>query len=226
MLRLVSIVLIGFFASTNVFSQTKAQSEKSDPEAKKVLDKVRTKYESYKAISADFSLAIELPGQPKQVQKGTIAQEGDKFRLDMDDQIIASDGKTTYVYIKKNKEIQITDTDPKDMSENGFMTPRELLKRYEKGDFVYAISEKVTENKVLVTQIEFKPKDKKSDFSKLRLSVDEKTNTIKSIKAFTKDSGRFTFSLNSTNTAAKFGKDHFAIDAKKYPGVKVVDLRM
>ncbi len=226
MQRLISLILIGFFASSIVMAQQAAKPEKSDPEAKKVLDKVRKKYEAYKAISADFSLAIELPGQPKQVQKGTIAQEGDKFRLEMDDQIIASDGKTTYVYVKKNKEIQISNTDPKDMSENGFMTPRELLKRYEKGDFIYAVTEKVTENKVVLTQIEFKPKDKKSEFSKLRLSVDEKTNTIKSIKAFSKDGGRFTFSVSSTNTAAKFGKDHFAIDAKKYPGVKVVDLRM
>ncbi len=226
MQKLLSFLLVMVLAVVQASAQKAPNVEKSDPQAKKVLDKVRKKYEGYKTVDASFSLTIELPGQPKQVQKGTISQDGDKFRLEMDDQIITSDGKSTWVYLKKNKEIQISNTDPKDMSENGFMTPKELLKRYEKGDYIYAITEKVTENKVLLTQIEFKPKTKNSEYSKLRLSVDEKTNTIKSIKAFAKDSGRYTFTLNTFNTAKKFANDHFSLDAKKYPGVKVVDLRM
>jgi len=226
MQKLLSFLLVMVLAVVQASAQKAPSVEKSDPQAKKVLDKVRKKYEGYKTVDASFSLTIELPGQPKQVQKGTISQDGDKFRLEMDDQIITSDGKSTWVYLKKNKEIQISNTDPKDMSENGFMTPKELLKRYEKGDYIYAITEKVTENKVLLTQIEFKPKTKNSEYSKLRLSVDEKTNTIKSIKAFAKDSGRYTFTLNTFNTAKKFANDHFSLDAKKYPGVKVVDLRM
>lgn len=226
MQKLLSFLLVMVLAVLQVAAQKAPSVEKSDSQAKKVLDKVRKKYEGYKTVDATFSLTIELAGQPKQVQKGTISQDGDKFRLEMDDQIITSDGKSTWVYLKKNKEIQISNTDPKDMSENGFMTPKELLKRYEKGDYIYAITEKITENKVLLTQIEFKPKAKNSEYSKLRLSVDEKTNTIKSIKAFAKDSGRYTFTINTFNTSKKFTNDHFSLDAKKYPGVKVVDLRM
>lgn len=233
MQQLLSFVFLLTFATATLSAQKTATPsapktdipEKSDPQAKKVLDKVRKKYESYKTIDAAFSLSIELPGQPKQTQKGTISQEGDKFRLEMDDQIIASDGKSTWVYLKKNKEIQISNTDPKDISDNGFMTPKDLLKRYEKGDFIYAITEKITENKVVLTQIEFKPKDKKSEYSKLRLSIDEKGSAIKSIKAFSKDGGRYTFSVSSLKTNQAFGAGHFSLDPKKYSGVKVVDLR-
>ena len=120
MQKLLSFIFVMVLAVAGVSAQKTAATEKSDPQAKKILDKIRKKYESYKTIDAGFSLTIELAGQPKQVQKGTISQEGEKFRLEMDDQIITSDGKSTWVYLKKNKEIQISNTDPKDMSENGF----------------------------------------------------------------------------------------------------------
>jgi outer membrane lipoprotein carrier protein len=219
---LLFIGLCGFVAQ----AQKTAQPETSDPAAKKILDKVRKKYEGYKTVEATFSLTIELPNQPKEVQKGTISQEATKFRLEMDEQIITSDGKSTWVYLKKNKEIQISDAEPNDGSENGFMTPKDLLNRYQKGDFLYAITDKVTEGGVVLTQIEFKPKDKKSEYSKMRISIDEKTNTIKSIKAFAKDGGRYTFTINQLKTNKTFAAGFFSLDPKKFPGVKVVDLRM
>ncbi|MCE7926646.1 MAG: outer membrane lipoprotein carrier protein LolA [Haliscomenobacteraceae bacterium CHB4] len=201
------------------------RAETNDPEAKKILDKIRKKYEAYKSLEAAFALTIEVPGQKQEVQKGSVAQEGDKFRLEMDQQVIVSDGKTTWVYLKKNNEVQINDADPKD-TENGFLTPKDLLKRYQKGDYLYALTDKTTENGKLVTHIEFKPKDKKSEYSKLRVSVDEKAGAIQSVKAFGKDSARYTFSINKMTPNKQFAADYFTFDAKKYPGVKVEDLRM
>jgi outer membrane lipoprotein carrier protein len=215
-------MMLSFLGTSTLF----AQAEKSDPAAKAILDKIRKKYEAYKTIEAVFSLSIELPGQPKQVQKGTIAQDGSKFRLDMTDQMIVSDGKNTWVYLKKNNEVQITNADPGGASESGFMTPKELLKRYEKGDFVYVLLDKISDKGAVLTQIEFKPKDKKSDYSKLRLNIDEKKSLIKSIMAFGKDGSRYNFVLNSTTPNKKFGNSHFTFDPKKYPGVRVEDLRM
>ncbi len=200
-------------------------AETSDPEAKKILDKARKKYEAYKTVEATFSLTIELPGQPKEIQKGVIGQDGQKFRLDMDQQTIMSDGKTTWVFLKKNNEVQINDFDPND-TENGFFTPKDLLKRYEKGDFLYAVTDKVTENNTIYTQIEFKPKDRNSEYAKLRLSLDEKTNTIQSIKAFNKDGSRFIFQITKLTPNKTFAAGHFQFDKNKYPGVKVEDLRM
>lgn len=226
MRHLLIATLALFSFSTALLAQSIAPAEKSDPQAKVLLDKVRKKYESYKTVEAGFSLSIELPGQPKQTQKGTISQDGAKFRLEMDDQMVVSDGKTTWIYVKQNKEIQITDADPADASGTGFMTPKELLSRYQKGDYLYAITDKVTENNVVLTQVEFKPKAKNSEYSKMRLSIDEKTNSIKSIKAFAKDGGRFTFTLGTLKTNKPFSAGHFALSANQFPGVKVVDLRM
>lgn len=219
MFSLFALTLLG-----TVSAQSGAQSEKNDPEAKKVLDKIRKKYEAFKTIEAGFQLTIEVPGQPKEVQKGTISQEGDKFRLEMDQQVIVSDAKTTWVYLKKNNEVQVNNAEPG--ADNGFLTPKDLLKRYQKGDFLYAITDKVTENGKVLTQIEFKPKDKNSEYFKFRLSIDEKAGSIQSIKAFSKDNSRYTFVINRLSSNKALAAGTFTFDAKKYPGVRVEDLRM
>ncbi|MFN4256881.1 MAG: LolA family protein [Saprospiraceae bacterium] len=209
----------------SAFAQVKPpQPEQNDPEAKKLLDKIRKKYEGYKTLEVAFSLTTELPGQAKDVQKGSIAQAAEKFRLDMDAQTIISDGKTTWVYLKKENEVQINDAGTGD--ESAFLTPKELLSRYQRGDYTYAITEKTTEGGKPLTYIEFKPKDKNSEYAKIRLTLDTKANTIESIKAFAKDGGRFTFKITKLVPNKKFPAGHFLFDKAKFPGVRVEDLRM
>ncbi|MBP6828497.1 MAG: outer membrane lipoprotein carrier protein LolA [Saprospiraceae bacterium] len=219
---LIAFSILGTLAAQN---PAPAPKEKSDPEAKKVLDKIRKKYDGYKTLEAAFSLTIEVPGEDKDVQKGNIAQDDKKFRLDMDQQVIVSDGKTTWVYLKKNNEVQVNDADPAD-TENGFLTPKDLLKRYQKGDYLYSITEKTTENGKTITHVEFKPVDKNSEYSKLRVSIDEKAGAILSVKAFSKDGSRYTFTIVKLTPNKQFAADYFTFDTKKYPGVKVEDLRL
>lgn len=218
------LALIALLTATTAFSQTAGAKEKSDPEAKKILDKIRKKYEGYKSFELAFTLTVEVPGEAQQVQKGTTAQSDKQFRLDMDDQVIVSDGKSTWVYLKKNNEVQINDADPNGQSE--FLTPRELLRRYQKGDFLYAITEKTTVGGKLLTHIEFKPVNRNSEYSKIRVSVDEKALTIESIKAFAKDGSRYTFKVTRLTPNKTFPANYFTFDTKKYPGVHVEDLRM
>ena len=220
----VPVIFLLILTSSGLYAQKPAPAEQSDPEAKKVLDRVRKKYDGYKSLEAAFTLSSEVPDQPKDVQKGTIGQQGSKFRLDMDGQIIVSDGKVNWIYLKKNNEIQINNADPND--DNGFFTPKDLLRRHEKGDFRFAITDKVSEKNRVLTQIEFKPKDKSSEYAKLRVSIDEKTNTIESIKAFAKDGSRYTFLITRLTPNKTFSAGYFQLDPKQFPGVHVEDLRM
>ncbi|MFN0035190.1 MAG: LolA family protein [Saprospiraceae bacterium] len=222
--KLILALLALSFSANSLLAQTPAPPEKNDPQAKKVLDKIRKKYDAYKTLEATFSLAIEVPGQPKDVQKGTVSQEDKKFRLDMPDQIVVSDGTTTWAYQKKANEVQVNNADPNDA--NAFLTPKDLLNRYQKGDFLYTIADKTTEGGKVLTQIEFKPKDRNSEYSKLRVAIDEKAGTIQSIKAFAKDGSRYTFSITrfSPNKALPAGQ--FSFDTKQFKGVRVEDLRM
>jgi outer membrane lipoprotein-sorting protein len=212
-------------ASFNLLSaQTPAPAEKNDPQAKKVLDKIRKKYEAYKTVEAAFTLTIEVPAQTKEVQKGTISQEGAKFRLDMSDQTIVSDGVTTWAYQKKANELQITNADPNDA--NSFLTPKDLLRRYQKGDFLYAITDKTTEGSKILTQIEFKPKDRNSEYAKIRVAIDEKAGAIQSIKAFAKDGSRYTFAITRLSPNKTLPADQYTFNQQQYKGIRVEDLRL
>lgn len=222
--RFAVLFLLAVGVAPGAFAQTATGKEVSDPEAKKLLDKVRKKYNAYASMEAAFSLTIEVPQSPKEVQRGTVSQQGEQFRLEMDDQLIVSDAKTTWVYLKKNKEIQIDDAMTGGQSE--FLTPKELLRRYEKGDFIYAITDRARENNKSVILIEFKPVDKRSEFSKLRVAIDESTATIESIRAFSRDGSRFSFQVTAFTGNKNFPAGHFKLDPKQYPGVRVEDLRM
>ncbi|MCS7037507.1 MAG: outer membrane lipoprotein carrier protein LolA [Saprospiraceae bacterium] len=202
----------------------KQAAEKSDPEAQKILERVRKKYEKHKTLEAEFTLTLELPDRPKEVQKGVIAQEGQKFRLEMDQQTIASDGKTTWVFLKTEKEIQITNAEPN--GESGFMTPRELLNRYQKGDYLYAITEKTRDGGKALTHIEFKPVSRRSEYAKLRVSIDESAQLVERIIAFGRDGSRFTFQITRFTPDKSFKAGYFQLNPKDHPGVRVEDLRM
>ena len=70
MQKLLLIALLSFFTD-GLFAQNYTKAEDSDPKAKEALGKMRKKYTAYDVLEADFSLEIEVPEQPKEVQKGT-----------------------------------------------------------------------------------------------------------------------------------------------------------
>lgn len=225
----IALFALIMFGSLALFSQNAkpkpTPKESNDPNAKSLLDKVRKKYEGYKSLEMDFTLELEVPGQPTETQKGTFKSKGDsKYRLEMTDQTILSDGAATWIYLKKNNEVQINDADVK--GEQSLISPKELMKMYQKGEYLYALAGEETVGGKKIQQVEFKPVKKSSEYSKLRLSIDKKTNQVVSIKAFAKDGGKYTFSVNKQTADKSFDDSLFVWDKSKYPNVRVEDLRM
>jgi outer membrane lipoprotein carrier protein len=210
--------------SMTVQAAAQAAADANDPQATKLLDKISKKYDAWKSVDIDFNLVIEVPGEKKTTQKGRISQAKEAYRLSMDDQTIISDGKTNWIYLKKSNEVQITDVQPAD--KDGLLTPRQLLRLYKGKDYVYAVIDKTTENGVVLTQIEFKPTNKSSEYSKIRLAINEKTGLITSVRAFAKDGSRYAFVVVKHNTTAKHTANHYTFDKAQFPGARVEDLRI
>ncbi|MGB4960013.1 MAG: outer membrane lipoprotein carrier protein LolA, partial [Saprospiraceae bacterium] len=118
---------------------TMSSAKDNDPKAKVILDKLKKQYDTYKSMEVSFEMEIELPGQPKEVQKGTVLQDGIKYQVKTKDQEIYADGKTIWIYLKRNKEVQITDMDESDAS--SMMSPKQMMRLYDSGEYVYAILE-------------------------------------------------------------------------------------
>lgn len=216
--------LLGF--SISLMGQTKhAYSDvgQSDAEAKAILDKLRKKYDAYQSIEADFSISIEIPQQDEIVQEGTIAQAGDRYRVDLSDQSFICDGTSLWYHQISNNEVQINNAEDVD---GEMLSPKDFMKIYEKEDFIYALVNQFVEKGVAIQQIEFKPTDKNSEYSKMRLTVDKRQNRIMRIKVFAKDGSRYTFKLKNLVPDKDFASTYFKFDASKFPGIHVEDLRI
>ena len=219
------LIAMSIVNMTSLSAQKQMTSKKdNDPNAKRILDKLKKEYDSYKTMELNFSLELELPGQPKETQKGLVAQDGNKYLVKLDQQEIYCDGKLLWVYLKKNNEVQINNFNPKDAE--GIITPKDMMQLYSKGNFAYAITGEGTENNQAVTFIEFKPLDADSEYSKFRLAVDTKLNKMVSMKVFSKDGSRYTLTVKELTPNKKFDNGFFVFNTSKYKGIRVEDLRI
>jgi outer membrane lipoprotein carrier protein len=210
--------------STGVFAQDFTKQTDSDPKAKAVLEKMRKKYEAMQSLEAEFSLVIEVPEQPAETQKGKLTQQGDKYRLKLKDRTLVSDGKSVWLFIEKNKEVQINDVE--EGKSGGISSPKDLLKAYEWNDYVYILAQEFTENGKVVQQIEFKPTSRDSDYSKIRVTVDKKTSDVVSIKSFGKDGSRYTLTVTKLTPGKQVAASTFTFSKSECPDCHYEDLRL
>lgn len=223
---LLFVLFVGTFVSAQEVPDRLLHKEKSDPEAKKILDKTKALYESFKTMVADFTLTIEVPLEDKVVQKGKIKQAGEKFSLELPELKIYSDGKTVYTHMVKNKQVQITDAEDMEDSDE-FLTPQDFLKMYEEDQFYYVLMNEAYEGKMPIQQIEFKPKDRDSEYSKMRVTINKKNAQMVRIKVFSKDGTRFTLAIDNLKANTNIPASAFKLDTKSLPGdVSVEDLRI
>jgi outer membrane lipoprotein carrier protein len=217
-------ILLMLFAVA-VSAQNFTSQEDSDPQARKILEKMRQKYEAYPAMEAAFTLTFEIPEQPVETQKGTLIQQGEKYRLTLNDRTIVSDGKSVWLYVPKNKEVQINNVD--DETEEGTITsPKDLFRAYEWENYVYALLNEFTEGGKVIQQIEFKPISKDSDFSKIRLTLDKKTLDVVRIKSFSKDGSRYTLAVGKLSSGGTVSPATFTFSKSDCPDCHFEDLRI
>lgn len=221
-----SLVLFFFLTCCIVISAQSTMTSKRDcdPGAKIILDKLKKEYDSYKSMEVKFDMELELPGQPKEIQKGEFIQDNKKYAIKLKEQEIYADGKTVWVYLKKNKEIQITDMDESSGAE--IMSPKQMMSVYEKGDYVYTIVEERAVNNTTYVDIEFKPLSKKSEYTKMRITIDKKANKMITLRVFSRDGSRYILNISEITANKKYDPGIFILNPKSIPGVHIEDLRM
>lgn len=217
------LLLLGLL--TTSFAQDNVGIDQNDPKAKAILDGIKDKYEAYKSLDVDFTLTIEFPEEDAEVQKGHISQEGDKYKLDLASQSIISDGQSMWFHLKNRNEVQINDIE-EGMEDEDMLSPQSLLRIYEKDNFLFALVGEAIEGGKTVQKIEFKPLDTESEYFKMRLTVDKKTQQINRIKTFSKDGSRYTLDIDNFTPNKVFADGHFGFNKSNYPGIHIEDLRM
>jgi outer membrane lipoprotein carrier protein len=215
-------ILYSLFFLTITITCVSAQS-KNDPDAKKLLEAVTTKFKTFKAVQAKFTLRIEnAAGKSLGSKTGSVSMKGMKYRVSITGQEIFCDGTNVSTYDPSSKEVTITKVDPT----SNAITPQKIFAddSYDK-DFLYKLNDPKVVNGKTIEEVELTPIDKTKSFFKVLVQIDKATQTIVSTKIFEKTGERYTYSISNMNTKAAIGDDEFVFDAKKYPGTEVVDLR-
>lgn len=221
MKQFITTIFLGVFTCMSLIAQTNGLG-KNDVEAKKILDAVSAKFKTYKSVQAKFSLKIEnAAGKTLGNKTGTVFMKGNKYRISVTGQEIFSDGSNISTYDKSANEITITKVDPTANT----LTPQKLFTNFYDKDFLYKLNGEKAVNGKTIQEIELTPTDKSKPFFKVLLYIDKAGSSISSSKIFEKAGNKYTYAVSNMNTAATIPDAQFVLDAKKFPGVEVVDLR-
>ncbi len=203
-----------------LFNIASAQIAKQN-EAEKLVERISKRYKAFKTIKADFVYTIENKQQKSvEKQKGNILVKGNKFKLDIANQLIICDNKTIWSYSREVNEVQINNYTPKE----GAIRMDDLFTMYGKG-FLYKTLETKKEGNKEIVVMELTPKDKKKKFFKIKLTVDKTNQTILNSQVFEKSGTIHNYSVTNQVPNIKYEDNQFVFDIKKYPGIEVIDLR-
>ena len=205
-----------FYISFAGFMQAQNQSTE-------LMDRMEKAFINQDVIAFDFTLTVEIPEQNDITLSGNLLRSGSKFSATMGERWIKTDGKTQWVYDPDLDEIQIFDAS----QDNSLpISPKELLKIYNKSDFDYDITGKNTIEGVLVNYVEFKPKEKIDEVVKVRIAIEENTAYPQYIKVFERDGTRYALKMDNIVSSPQVNGAEFTFNAAEYPDTNIEDLRI
>ena len=210
------ILFLAMLLVSNSFLKSYAQ----DAKAKTVLDAVKNKYKALSAFTAHFTCNMSSPTTGvNETYKGEITVKSDKFYLKLPKQDIITDGTTQWTYLRDANEVNISSYEP----DADDITPNKIYTIYE-SNYDYAYIELKSEQGKNFHIIELKPKDRKTQFFKIRLKITEKYG-LKSWELFENNSNRYLYTINKF-AEVEVGDVYFKYNKKNYPSnPKEIDMR-
>lgn len=196
-----------------------------DAKAKKILDDVSAKTKTYSTINAEFTITIEnKKNKTSDTQNGKITLKGNKYKLEVNNQTIISDSKTSWTILKDASEVQINSIESKE-KETG-LNPSNIFTMHEKGFKYEFVKEEKQKNGALYQIIKLYPDDvKNKNYHTAVLTINKEKSQIVSIKILGKDGTDMTYLVKSFGANAAVPETIFVFNDKNYPGYEVIDLR-
>lgn len=193
---------------------------KADVKGKKVVEQVLKKYEAAKSFQADFEQTYYwvLP-DTKSEQYGTIWLEGKtKFKIQTENQLIVSDGKTVWTYSKTTNQVLIDEVQKAD----DITLPGDIMLTFlDKYDPIYIGEELI--NGIKCHRLELTSKTDDQFIQKIVLWISIRDLIVKKIQQIDLNKNKNTYVLKSIKFDVLFPKDFFHYVPPD--SVEVIDMR-
>lgn len=190
-----------------------------DAKAEAILKEAKTKFDALKDFSASFSYSVNNPSRPAANLKksGQLKYSKGKFSVIMDEQHIFCDGRTMWVYLPKEKEVNILPYDPAEG-----INIESIFKLYG-SNAKPTLEGEPSLNGVACHQLFIAVTDKTLEFNQVRLWLNKSNGMV--MKAITTNrlQTSTTYEFNNVKTNQGLTESAFRFDVKKYPGITVID---
>jgi outer membrane lipoprotein-sorting protein len=214
------VVLIGILFSIPAMRANAQQ----DTEAKKILDQVSAKTNSYPSIMAGFSYHYKnTQSKEDQTHEGIISLKGNMYKLEFLNTEVYCDGITQWSYMPEVKEVNISNAE-QNKKDFFLSNPLELFKVYDK-DYKYRYMGDVSEKGKEAYQLELYPFDLKKPYHRIRITIDKANSQVTKAEVSGKNGDSYEITITSFQTNQKLEDSFFRFDPKSHPGVELIDLR-
>lgn len=208
-LALLLIYILSIFSATG----------QSDPEAIRILDGFSEKALQAPSVSMKFNLVtINQPENSTDTLQGNVIISGDKYRLELPDNIIFFNGVTSWGYLPAEKEVTVTKADKNDDS---FMSrPSTIFSLYKEGYKCRLVEET---SKLWV--IDLYPGDIKSDVIRIRVVISKPQMDPVSFEYKRRDGITVLLDVLEYDLSQKPSAETFTFQESKHRDVEVIDMR-
>ncbi len=204
---------LALLSTISIFAQ-------SNKEAEKLVKDVINKIASYDNFSAELSYTmINVEMDINEKKTGSILVSGDKYKVEMEGQVIFSDGVTLWTYLEDSEEVMISNVSD---NEDG-ISPTSILTKYDE-DYKSSFDNDKKYKNSDVKKIDLKTtKDK--GFQKLSLIINQKNLSLDSFSVYDMNGNVFTYHIINLKPNITLEEGTFVFSEKKYPDVEVIDMR-
>lgn len=193
-----------------------------DAKAVDILNKASAAYLKAGGVKASFSIQmVQSKGVKGERVQGSIRLKGQKFKLEVEDMTTWFDGSNQWVYLKSNKEVNVSNPTEEELLT---INPINVFQLYKHG-YTSAYKGTGTSAGLSVQHILLTPKDKYSQVSGIQVAFEKNSLRPVSIVITNKDKSGTTVTISSYQGGNAFADNLFVFPAKEYPSTQVIDLR-
>jgi len=187
-----------------------------DDKANDILKQLSENTRSYETMDVDFDFNfVNLSQDINEAQKGNIKIHKNKFRLNLNQQLIISDDSTQWIFLKESNELQIMEYD----SEDDMLSPNKLFTIYEKGYKSNYVETTESNHVIDLFPIE------SNEFKNIQIQVDINKIQLKKIILFDKNGGSFSYVITRFETNNDLASELFKFNVEDYNDIEIIDLR-
>ncbi|MDW8159640.1 MAG: outer membrane lipoprotein carrier protein LolA [Bacteroidia bacterium] len=202
------------------FSQSQVKIQ-ADPVAEKILKNTSNKVNNLQDLSASFKKTLYKSIHAKEGihYKGKLKLKKNKFYIDLDEQIIICDGKTLWNYLKKEKEVTISNYDP----EEGFSPEKIFFISQKNMKYKYDKEENI--NNTPSDKIIMLPISGHLDYFKIEIWIDKNKLLPNQLKIYNRNGTIVSYLITDLQVNSNLQDTIFQFNPEQYPGVEIIDNR-